>query len=143
MAKPKSQYVCNSCGAVYNVHFSPPHVSGICDKCQGALIQRPDDAEDIVQERLRVYAAQTKPLIAYYESQGNLSTIDGVNIWFVSRAAAESGYKVAISGLGADEILGGYPSFVDVPMIMKCAGSLPKVPLFGRWFRWITAGLVS
>lgn len=79
------------------------------------------------------------PIIAAMD----LPTIDGVNTWFVSRAAAEAGYKVAISGLGADEILGGYPSLVDVPAIMKCAGSLAQVPLFGRWFRWITAGLVS
>ena len=79
------------------------------------------------------------PIIAAMD----LSTIDGVNIWFVSRAAAESGYKVAISGLGADEILGGYPSLVDVPAIMKCAGSLAQVPLLGRGFRWITASLVS
>lgn len=68
------------------------------------------------------------PIIAAMD----LPAIDGVNTWFVSRPAAEAGYKVAISGLGADEILGGYPSFVDVPTTMKCAGSLPKVPLLGR-----------
>ena len=42
-------------------------------------------------------------------------SIDGVNTWFVSKAAKEAGLKVAISGLGGDELLGGYPSFVDVP----------------------------
>ncbi|HSM13158.1 MAG TPA: asparagine synthase (glutamine-hydrolyzing), partial [Thermoanaerobaculia bacterium] len=42
-------------------------------------------------------------------------SIDGVNTWFVSKAAAEAGLKVALSGLGGDELLGGYPSFRDVP----------------------------
>jgi asparagine synthase (glutamine-hydrolysing) len=42
-------------------------------------------------------------------------TIDGINSWLVSKAAAERGLKVALSGLGGDELLGGYPSFHDVP----------------------------
>lgn len=42
-------------------------------------------------------------------------SIDGVNTWFVSKAAREAGLKVALSGVGGDELLAGYPSFVDVP----------------------------
>jgi asparagine synthase (glutamine-hydrolysing) len=45
----------------------------------------------------------------------DLPTIDGINTWFVAKAAREVGIKVALSGLGADECFGGYPSFVDVP----------------------------
>jgi len=48
-------------------------------------------------------------------------TIDGVNSWLVSKAAAELGLKVAVSGLGGDELFGGYPSFKDLP----------------RWTRWL------
>ena len=51
-------------------------------------------------------------------------TIDGVNTYFVSKAAAKSGIKVVLSGLGGDEFLGGYPSFRHIPKIMKCATSL-------------------
>jgi asparagine synthase (glutamine-hydrolysing) len=51
-------------------------------------------------------------------------TIDGTNTWFVSKAAAERGLKVAISGLGGDELFGSYPSFRDLPRIVRSA-SLP------------------
>ena len=46
-------------------------------------------------------------------------SIDGVNTYFVAKLAAESGMKVALSGLGGDELLGGYPSFRDVPRLQK------------------------
>ena len=58
-------------------------------------------------------------------------SIDGVNTWFVSKAAKEAGLKVAISGLGGDELLGGYPSFVDVPRWRRRFGALACVPGLG------------
>ena len=61
---------CPACGAVYNTYFSPPRVDGKCDRCGGALVQRPDDASATVQRRLEVYRDQTAPLVSFYEQSG-------------------------------------------------------------------------
>ncbi len=59
-------------------------------------------------------------------------SIDGVNTWFVSKAAAELGLKVALSGLGGDELLGGYPSFRDIPRWTRAIGPIRRFPLLGE-----------
>lgn len=58
-------------------------------------------------------------------------TIDGVNTWFVSKATAEQGLKVALSGIGGDELFGSYPSFARVPRMKRMAAMARRVP-FGR-----------
>jgi asparagine synthase (glutamine-hydrolysing) len=58
-------------------------------------------------------------------------SIDGVNAWFVSKAAKEAGLKVALSGLGGDELLGGYPSFRDLPRWRRQFGLFAAVPGLG------------
>ncbi len=57
---------CPECGAVFNVHFTPPKQEGICDRCGAALVHRADDKAETVENRLKVYAAQTEPLIEWY-----------------------------------------------------------------------------
>jgi adenylate kinase len=69
---------CRNCGAMYHLVFDPPKKQGVCDKCGGELYQRDDDQEKTIRERLKVYAKQTAPLIAYYEGKGLLRAIDGI-----------------------------------------------------------------
>jgi asparagine synthase (glutamine-hydrolysing) len=72
-------------------------------------------------------------------------TIDGINTWFVSKAARELGLKAAISGLGGDEIFGGYPSFRDIPRWVRWSAVPSWIPLLGDAFRYFAAssGLAS
>lgn len=68
---------CTQCGNIQHKEFSSPKEAGKCDKCGGQLTQRKDDSPEVVTERLKVYHAQTEPLIEYYQKQGKLTTIDG------------------------------------------------------------------
>ena len=69
--------VCKGCGFNYHVKNIPPKKDGVCDKCGGELFQRPDDKEDTVRNRLKVYEAQTKPLIEYYTKKGIIKKVSG------------------------------------------------------------------
>jgi adenylate kinase len=68
---------CPKCSAVYHIKFNPPMNEGECEKCGSKLIQRDDDKEDTVRNRLSVYQEQTAPLIEYYRKKGKLVDIDG------------------------------------------------------------------
>jgi asparagine synthase (glutamine-hydrolysing) len=70
-------------------------------------------------------------------------TVDGINNYFVSWAAVEAGLKVAISGLGGDELFGSYPSFHQVPRMVRCFRFAKPFPLLGKTFRWIAAPLLK
>ena len=69
--------VCSRCDAVYHLDSKPPAVSGRCDACGSELVQRADDREETVRERLRVYREQTDPVASLYTSRGLLRRIDG------------------------------------------------------------------
>ena len=69
--------VCPSCGASYHVKFNPPTKAGVCDVCGSDIVQRKDDTEETVSERLEVYERQTQPLIDFYKEKNLLSTVDG------------------------------------------------------------------
>ena len=68
---------CPKCGAVFNVHMSPPKVEGRCDACGEALVHRADDNEATITQRLQVFDAQTKPLIDFYKAHGKLRAVRG------------------------------------------------------------------
>ena len=67
---------CGECGKGYHVKFIPPQTAGVCDACGAALIQRDDDTEEVVRERLATYNRQTEPVIAYYRDRPQLRILD-------------------------------------------------------------------
>lgn len=70
-------------------------------------------------------------------------TTDGVNSYFVSKAAVAAGLKAAISGLGGDELFGSYPSFRQIPRLVGTLGPLAAIPGLGRAFRVVAAPLLK
>jgi adenylate kinase len=70
--------VCPNCNATYHIKNHPPRIQNICDVCQSKLIQRADDLEESVLNRLRIYNEKTKPLLDYYRHKHLLMVIDGV-----------------------------------------------------------------
>lgn len=69
--------VCLTCGASYHITFNPPEMDGKCNLCGSVVVQRADDSEETVGERLDIYDAQTEPLIKYYGDKNLLSVVDG------------------------------------------------------------------
>lgn len=77
MKRLTGRRTCKDCGQMYNVYYSAPKKEGICDRCGGELLQRADDNEATIGNRLKVYQEQTEPLVAYYQKQDKLSVIEG------------------------------------------------------------------
>ena len=68
--------VCLSCGKVYHVRTLPPVSPGICDVCGSKLVQRTDDTEEVVKNRLVFYQKVTEPLVDYYRESGKLVSLN-------------------------------------------------------------------
>ena len=71
------RWICRQCQTPYHEVASPPKVKGKCDKCGGELYQRSDDVPATIKERLKVFFAQTAPLIDYYTNTGKLLEVNG------------------------------------------------------------------
>lgn len=69
--------VCSCCGATYHLEFHPPHQEGRCNVCEGELLQRKDDTEKTILNRLQVYQEETEPLSHYYGEQNLLIQVSG------------------------------------------------------------------
>ena len=68
---------CTSCGAVFHVVTQPTKVESVCDSCGSAVLQREDDLEGVVVERIRVYREHTAPLLDYYRGRKIVREVDG------------------------------------------------------------------
>jgi adenylate kinase len=86
---------CESCGTPFHKSNMKPKIEGTCDKCKGKLIQRKDDTESVINERLKVYHDQTEPLKGYYKKQGRLTTVDGTISKEKTTEAVEKAIKSA------------------------------------------------
>jgi len=72
-----SRRVCPACGRVYNILTQPSAKGNVCEDDDTPLIQRKDDKEDVIRNRLDVYREQTEPLIAFYRQKNKLLNMDG------------------------------------------------------------------
>ena len=113
----------------------------------------PEDETVLAEEVARLYGADhhtvwisrsdfEKVLDDFLDAMDQPS-IDGLNTWLVCRAAAQLGFKVALSGLGGDEFFAGYPSFKQLPMMRRIAQPFSFVPGIGRMLRRATAPVLS
>jgi len=78
LARLTGRRSCTGCGAVFHVVTNPPKAEGVCDACGATLVQRPDDEEGVIRERLRVYHASTAPLLKLYGGRSVLREVGGV-----------------------------------------------------------------
>ncbi len=76
LARLVSRRVCEDCGAIYST-FTPPKLNWTCDFCGGDVVQREDDTEEAIKNRLDLYDSSTAPLIARYEALGKLVEVSG------------------------------------------------------------------
>ncbi|MCI7333368.1 MAG: adenylate kinase [Oscillospiraceae bacterium] len=69
--------VCGGCGASYHLLYKKPEKDGVCNLCGAQLVQRTDDREETVLERLKIYHEQTEPLVEYYRKKNKLVVVEG------------------------------------------------------------------
>ena len=69
--------VCSGCGASYHLLYKKPEKDGVCNSCGAQLVQRTDDREETVLERLKIYHEQTEPLVEYYRKKNKLVVVEG------------------------------------------------------------------
>ena len=70
---------CTGCGEIYNVKSNPPAVEGVCDKCGEPVVQRDDETEEAISNRLNVYNDQTAPLVGFYKNEGLLLSVEATS----------------------------------------------------------------
>ena len=80
---------CTNCGEIYNVKTKPPKVEGVCDVCGNQIVQRDDETEEAIENRLEVYNELTAPLVAFYRDEGLLVSVPGSDIDSVMEAIGD------------------------------------------------------
>ncbi len=77
MRRLSGRRICPKDGRVYHVDNLPPNSPGVCDACGSALVQRSDDTESVILDRLEVFKSQTLPIVETYRARDLLREVDG------------------------------------------------------------------
>jgi asparagine synthase (glutamine-hydrolysing) len=93
-----------------------PHAERLAKRYHTNHVTRRIDAEEFERDLPNIIAAMDQP------------SVDGINCWFVAKATSELGLKVAVSGIGGDELLGGYSTFESLPRYVRLLGSTARLP---------------
>jgi adenylate kinase len=96
LARLTGRRTCPACNSMYHVTANPPRKEGVCDKCGGALIQRSDDNEATIRNRLNVYRDQTAPLKDFYRKNGLLREVTAS-----AGAGPDAVFEAALATIGA------------------------------------------
>lgn len=112
-----------------------------------------NDEVPLAEQVARQYGTTHKTIwVEKQDFQGDLQrlldamdqpSIDGINSFFVSKAAVQAGLKVVLSGLGGDELFGSYPSFQQIPRLVNRVRPFATIPGLGRGFRLVSAPLLA
>ncbi|MFQ3188479.1 MAG: adenylate kinase [Gammaproteobacteria bacterium] len=76
MERLATRRTCTQCGEIFNIKFKPSMVDGTCDACGGDIVQRDDETQQAIDNRLKVYEEQTAPLVDYYRKEGLLLSVE-------------------------------------------------------------------
>lgn len=106
-----------------SVHDEAALAGAVADSLNASHTLHRISAADFANDREHLLAAMDQP------------SVDGINTWFVAKAAAQQGLKVALSGIGGDELFGSYPSFTQLPRLLKALRGFTASPLIGRAVR--------
>ena len=116
MERLSGRMTCETCGNVFNIYTKPPVLDDQCDNCGSELHHRSDDNEETIANRLRVYEAQTMPLINYFKDQNKLKTIEGqgqINIIFKHLLAALKDVRTMYGSIQSSTPSGGRNTMND------------------------------
>lgn len=128
------RWICRNCQASFHEKFNPSRVDGVCDVCGGQLYQRDDDKREVAEDRLRVFYAETFPVIGYYRQHDSLLEINGEQdidrvthdlMQAIGRASDGDGSHPATSATN------GHTSEVAALHVVGHGHTAPSVPFVG------------
>ena len=79
MDRMSGRITCKDCGKIYHARNFPPINEGVCDVCEGEVVKRAEDTEDVIKTRLDLYNKETQPLIDFYNNKGLLMNVDSLD----------------------------------------------------------------